>query len=135
MPNARSSLDISSPKKSVNERTGKVTQRTLRIIAHSLMVHARVLEAYIYFALIYTTDHIFTVLPIKNLINKDGDPTTPFKLATGMKFSVSHLRVLFCTCVVRKATANVDKKALNMCHQAQENFGGIFAGIPLHQKG
>ena len=24
----------------------------------------------------YTTDHIFPVLPIKDLINKDGDPTT-----------------------------------------------------------
>ena len=31
----------------------------------------------------YTTDHIFLVLPIKDLINKDGEPTTPFKLATG----------------------------------------------------
>ena len=26
----------------------------------------------------------------KNLINEDGDPTTPFKLATGTKPSVSH---------------------------------------------
>ena len=55
----------------------------LRKIAHYLMVHARVSEAYINFALIYTTDHTFPVLPIEDMINKDGGPTTPFKLVTG----------------------------------------------------
>ena len=69
----------------------KVTRRTLRTIVHYLMVHATVLEAYIDLALMYTTDHIFPVLPIRDLINKDGEPTTPFKLATGKKPSVSHL--------------------------------------------
>ena len=79
-------------------RKVEVTWRTLWTIAHSLMVHARVPEAYINFALMYTTDHILPVLTIKDLINKDGNPTTPFKLATGTKPSVSHLRVLFCPC-------------------------------------
>ena len=78
------------------------------------MVHARVSEVYICFALMYTTDHIFPVLLIKDLINEDGNLTTPFKLATGKTPSVSHLRMLFFTCVVRKATASVDKKELNM---------------------
>ena len=54
------------------------------------MVHARVSEAYIRFALIYTTNHIFPDIPIKDLINKDGDPNTSYKLATGTKPSVSH---------------------------------------------
>ena len=63
----------------------EVTRRTLRTIEHSIMVHARVLEAYIHFALMYTTYHIFTVLPIKDMINEDGDTTTPYKLATGEK--------------------------------------------------
>ena len=100
----------------------EVTWRTLRTIEHSLMVHARVSEAYIHFALMYTTYHIFMVLPIKDLINEDDNPTTPFKLATVTKPSVSNLRVLFCPCVVRKATAQVGKKALNMRHQAQRYF-------------
>ena len=92
-------------------------------------------ENYIHFALIYTTDHIFSVIPIKDLINEDGDPTTPYKLATGTKPSVSHLRVLFCPCVELKATAPVETKTLNMRHQAQKGFRGIFVGIPQHQKG
>ena len=112
----------------------EVTWRTLRTIVHSLMVHARVPKHYIHFALMYTIDHIFPVLPIKDLINEDGYPTTTYKLATGTKPSVSHLRVLFCPCVVRKATAHVEKKTLNMRHQAQKGFRGIFVVIPQHEK-
>ena len=55
----------------------EVTWITLRTIAHSLMVHARVPEVNIHFSLMYTTDHIFPVLPIKDIINEDGNPTTP----------------------------------------------------------
>ena len=107
----------------------------MRTVAHYLMVHARVPEVHVHFSLMYTTDHIFPVLPIKDLINKDGDPTTPHKLTTGTKPSVSHLRVLFFPCVVRKATANFETNMLNMRHQAQKGFCGIFVGIPEHQKG
>ena len=87
------------------------------------------------FASMYTTDHIFPVLPIKDLINKYGKPTMLFKFATDTKPSVSHLRVLFCPCVVRKATTHVDKKGLNMRHQAQTIFCGVFVGFPQHQNG
>ena len=83
----------------------------------------------------YTSDNIFLVIPIKYLINEDGGKTTPFKLATGMKPSILHLRVLFFSFVVQKATAHVGTKALNMCHQVQKFFCGIFDGIPQHQKG
>ena len=43
--------------------------------------------------------------------------------------------MLFCPCLVQKATAHIDKKALNMRHQAQKGVCGIFVGIPQHQKG
>ena len=58
----------------------------------------------------------------------------PFKLVTGTKPSVSHLRVSFYPCVLRKATAHFDKKALNMRHQVKKSFRGIFVGTPQHQK-
>ena len=111
-----------------------MTWIALGTIAHSLMVNAIVLKAYIHFALIYTTEYIFPVLPIKYLINKYGDPTMSFKLATGTKPSVSHLRVLFFPCVLRKAIAHFGTKALNMRHQAQKVFRGIFFGITKHKK-
>ena len=67
-------------------------------------------------------------------MNKDSNPNMPIKLTTGTKLSVSHLCVLFYPCVVRKATAHVGTKSLNMRHQGQKGFCGIFVGIPQHQK-
>ena len=81
--NRRVYLTLEAPEHQQMNRKVEMTWRTLCTVAHSLMVHARVSEVYVYFALIYTTYHIFPVLPIKDLIIKDGDPTTPHKLATG----------------------------------------------------
>ena len=88
-------LTLADPEHHEMEGQVEVTWIMLHTIAHFLMVHAGFLEAYIHFVLMYTTDHIFPVLPIKYLINEDGDPTTPFKLATGTKPSVPHMRMLF----------------------------------------
>ena len=59
----------------------------------------------------------------------------PYKLSTGTKPSVSYLRVLFCSCVVRKSTAHVGTKASYMRNQSQKGFRGIFVVIPQNQKG
>ena len=119
------------------EMNGKVevTQRTLRTVAHSLTEHAIFPEVYIHFALMDTIDHIFPVLPIKDMINRDGNQTMPHKLATVTKPSVSHLRVLLCPCVLQKSMVHVETKTLNTRYQAQKGFCGIFIGITEHQKG
>ena len=88
-------MTLAAPEHQETNGKVEVTRRTLRTVAQSLMVYARVSEACVHFALMYTTDHIFLVLPIKYIINEDGDPTTPHKLATFTKPSVSHLCVLF----------------------------------------
>ena len=67
-------------------------------------------------------DRIFPILPIKDLIYKEGYLTTPFKLATGMKPSISHLSVLFCPRVVQEATDHVGTKEFNMRQQVQKDF-------------
>ena len=74
----------------------RVTWRTLLTIAHSIMVHVRVSEAYIHFTLMCTTDHILPVPPIKELINKDGKLPPPYKIASGVKHSILNLHVLLC---------------------------------------
>ena len=104
------------------------------MIEHSLMLHVQVLEARISFALMYMYDHIFVVLSIKDFINENRNSTISFKLATGMKHSLSYLHVVFCPCVLIKDTGHVGTKSLNMCHQAQKGFCGIFLGILQHQK-
>ena len=97
------------------------------------MVHTWVSEEYINFASMYTTNHVLPVLPIKHLVNQDGEPTTPHKLETGTKPSISNLCILFCPCVIRKETTHIETKALNMRHQSQKGFRGIFVGIPQNQ--
>ena len=54
-------LTLAAPEHQEINGQGEVTWRTLRTVAHSFMVHARVPEVYVHFALIYTTDHIFPV--------------------------------------------------------------------------
>ena len=63
----------------------EVTWWTLETTVHSIMVHAWVSYEYIRFELMYTTHNIFPDLPIKNLRNKDGEPTMPHKLENGTK--------------------------------------------------
>ena len=98
------------------------------------MVHTRISDKYIHFSFMYATEHILPVLPIKHLVNKVDEPTTPHKLETGIKPSVSNPHVLVCPCVLQKATSHVDTKALDMRHQSQKGFCGIFIGILQHQK-
>ena len=100
-------MSLAAPEHQEINRQVEVTWRTLRTVAVFLIAHYKVPEVYVHFALMYTIYHIFPVLPITDLMNEDGDPTTPHKVATGTKPSVSHLRVLFGPCVVRKATADV----------------------------
>ena len=127
-------LTLAAPEHQEMNGQVKVIWRILHTIAQSLMIHAQVLESYIHFSLMYMEDCIFLILPIKYLINWDGDPTTPFKLATCMKPSISHLSVLFFPCVVQIATSHVITKGLNVCQQVQKSFWGIYIGIPHHQK-
>ena len=81
-------LKLAAPEHQDMNGQVEVTCRTLRTVVQSLMIHARVPEVYVHFSLMYTTDHIFPVIPIKDLINEDGDPTMPHKMATGTKPSV-----------------------------------------------
>ena len=100
-------------------RSKSHVERCIQLRMHLWYMQER---SHIHFSFMYTIYHIFPVLPIKYLINKDGKLTTPFKIYTDTKPSISHLHVLFFLCVVRKATAPVDKTVLNMCHQVQKGF-------------
>ena len=62
-------LTLAAPEHKEMNGQVEVKWRTFRTVAHFLMVHARVPEAFVHFTLMYTTDHIFPVLPIKDLIN------------------------------------------------------------------
>ena len=64
-------LTLAAPEHQEMNGQVEVTWRTLNTVAHSLMVHARVPEVYVHFTSMYTTENIFLVLPIKDIINED----------------------------------------------------------------
>ena len=74
-------------------RKVEVTRKMLHTVIHSHMVHARFLEAYVHFELMDKTYHIFPVLPIKYLMNEDGDPKMPHKITTGKNLQYHITRV------------------------------------------
>ena len=102
-------LELAAPEHQEMNVQVKMTWRKFCTISHSLMVHARVLEACIHFALIYTVNHIFLILPIKDPINKDDKPTTPFKLVTGKKPSITFTRVILSICCTKSYCTCWDK--------------------------
>ena len=53
------SLTLAAPEHQEMNGQVEVTWRTLRTVAHTLMVHARVLEVCVHLALMSTSDHIF----------------------------------------------------------------------------
>ena len=58
-------LTLAAPEYQEMNRHVEVAWRTLRTIAHSLMVHAKVSEANIHFTIMYTTYHIFQLYQSK----------------------------------------------------------------------
>ena len=58
----------------------EVTQRTFCTVAHYIMVHDRVPEVCVHFALVYTTCHIFPVLKKKSRAKIPIKPKSPFNL-------------------------------------------------------
>ena len=134
VPNLRSSFDISSSRTSEDERTGWSCMET---VAYNCTLFYGTWDIFgsVYSFFIHEYDRsYFPVLSFKDIINEDREPTTPFKLVTGKKTSVSHLRMLFPPCISQKYTENVDKKALNMHRQALKGFCSIFLKFHIIKK-
>jgi hypothetical protein len=85
------------------------TWQSLRKLAQSLLVPARLSDIYLYHDLLHAC-HVFNVLPLKDLVTIDGVITTPYELFVGSKPQVSHFRVFGCPCIAKKWTISVDGK-------------------------
>ena len=70
----------------------------------------------------FKTHHIFTVLPIKYLVNQYGEPTMTHKLTLGTKPSVSNIYVLFFHVLYEKQPHMLTED-VKMRYQSQTGFG------------
>ena len=106
----------------------------LSMIARSPMVHVQVPETCIHFSFMYTAYYILPVLTIKEFIKKYGDPTTPFKLATDMKPSISYLRVLFFSMCYNKIYCKCWEKFIKHVSPSAKVFRGLFCWYSTESK-
>ena len=126
MPNSRLSFEVIGTWMSGNEQPSQSDMDNVAYICTLSYGTCWSFGSVYSFTFMYTADHIFPVLPIKYLINEDCDPITPYKIATGKKPSVLHLRVLFCPCVVRKPTAHVGKSHY-ICVTKHKSFFAVYS--------
>jgi hypothetical protein len=114
------SVSFAPPKYQEGNHFAERTWQSLRKLAQSMLVHARLPD--MYHALLPAC-HVFTVLPLKDLVTSDGIIETTYELFMGSKPKVSHFRVFGCPCIAKKRTNSVDGKP-------EDNSKGTQRGIP-----
>ena len=97
-------------------------------LANTLLIHARLNRKFIFYAVKYA-QYIHDVIPVKDLNDKHGFPTTPYAMATNRKPSVKHFRVFGCPAIFKRYVIN-DKGKTMKNKYTQQGVRGIFVGIP-----
>ena len=110
------SIDYSMAASKHQEQNG-VAERTwqsLKALAFSMMLHARVDWPFLHFALMHAC-RVFTVLPVRDL-HSAGRPTTPHEPWFGNKPDLSKFRVLFCPAVYKIYQNNTFQRGARCIH-------------------
>jgi hypothetical protein len=102
--------------------------QTMSEIIRAILVHARLSNHFYHFAAKYAKD-IINVLPSKNLLDHNGNPTTPHFLAFRRKPKIGNYRVFGCPASFKRYTAQTHRT------QTQQATRGIFIGFPSNQAG
>jgi hypothetical protein len=97
-------------------------------IIRSILVHARLSNHFYHFAAKYAKD-ILNVLPSKNLLDHNGNPTTPYFKAFRTKPKIGNFHVFGCPASFKRHTALTHRT------QVQQATRAIFIGFPSNQAG
>ena len=74
-------------------------------------------------------EKIHDIIPIKNLFDVRGRPTTPYMKAFKKKPKAQHFRTFGCPAVFKRFKVNKDGKTIDN-KWTQQGLRGIFVGIP-----
>ena len=116
-------MSFAPPKHQEGNHFVERTWQSLRKLAQSMLVHARLPDMYMYHALLHAC-HVFNVLPLKDLVTSDGIITTPYELFVGSKPRVSHFRAFGCPCIAKKWTISVNVKPEDNSKGTQRGVNG-----------
>jgi hypothetical protein len=119
------------------------TWQSVRDIAFKTMVFAHVGDEFYDFAIEHAWK-VFNLLPLRDLVDENGDPCAPIGAYLGTKPKLCRLRVLFCPCVINngktrgpqdpddpKKPRKVNKRA----NCAERGTKAIHVGLPRYQNG
>jgi transposase InsO family protein len=123
-------LVLAAPKKQYQNHLAECTWQTISAMGHSLIVHARLPDTFMYHALTYAC-RIFNILPVKGLLDNDGNVCTPYELFMGEKPRINHFCVFGCPIVAKKWNT----KQSSTGKQTERGIRGIFLGLDTNQKG
>ena len=112
------------------EQNGLVERHwgTIAKLANTLLVHTRLNRKFFYFAVKYA-QYIHGIIPVRDLVDDDGLPTTPYFMATGRKSAVKHFKVFGCPAIFKCYEVSDDGKWV-WNKYTQQGMCGIFVGIP-----
>jgi transposase InsO family protein len=119
------------------------TWQSIRDIAFKTMVFAHVGDEFYDFAIEHAWK-VFNLLPLRDLVDSNGDPCTPLGAYTGTKPKLSRLRVLFCPCVINNGQTkrHIDpakpkkaRKVNTRSNCAERGTKAIHVGLPRYQNG
>ena len=112
------------------EQNGLVERHWTEVskLANTMLVHARLNTKIILYALKYA-EKIHGVIPVRNLVDEEGKPTTPYYMAFKRHPKVSHFRVFGCPAVFKRYKVSAEgKRTVNK--SMQQGMRRIFVGIP-----
>ena len=73
---------------------------TIAKLANTLLLHARLNRKFFYYAVKYA-QYIHDIIPVRDLTDQHGLPTTPHYLLTKQKPSVQRFRVFGCPAIFK----------------------------------
>jgi hypothetical protein len=103
-------------------------------LANTLLNNARLGGAFFHHAHAYAVD-IINVLPAKNIVDKDNNPTTPYHLCFNRKPRIKNFRTFGCPTYFKRYTPSKGSKLITPKQQIQKASRGIFLGFPRNSAG
>jgi hypothetical protein len=112
----------------------KAKWREIHNTANILLKNARLGGAFFHHAHAYAV-HICHVCPAKNVIDQNGNPTTPYQYSFQRKPSISNFRVFGCPSFFKRYEPTFRNKLVTYKQQLQRASRGIFLGFPDNSAG
>ncbi|KAI2504658.1 Mitochondrial protein [Fragilaria crotonensis] len=103
--------------------------REVHNTANILLNNARLGGAFFHHAHAYAVQ-ILNVCPAKNVIDQDGNPTTPYQYSFQRKPSIANFRVFGCPTFFKRYEPTFRNKLITYKQQLQRASRGIFLGFP-----